>query len=38
VTSSTGNVFRIIRQAGGTTVLGCDDPGTAGCPESGFWD
>jgi hypothetical protein len=38
VTSSTGNVFRIIRQAGGTKVLGCDDPGTAGCPESGFWD
>jgi type IV pilus assembly protein PilA len=37
-TSDTGNTFSITRQAGGTTLLECDDPGTAGCPSDGFWD
>jgi hypothetical protein len=37
VVSSTGNRFRITRQAGGTTILSCDVPHVAGCPSSGFW-
>ena len=37
-TSDTGNTFSVTRNDDGTTVLECDDPGTAGCPGDGFWD
>jgi type IV pilus assembly protein PilA len=37
-TSDTGNTFSITREAGGTTLLECDQGGTAGCPTGGRWD
>jgi type IV pilus assembly protein PilA len=37
VTSSTGNVFSIVRHDGGTTSLTCTTGGTAGCPTGGNW-
>ena len=37
VRSVTGNTFRLTRLANGMTILTCDDPGHAGCPDSGTW-
>jgi type IV pilus assembly protein PilA len=35
--SNTPNVFRITRNANGTTVLQCDNDGNDGCPANGIW-
>src|SRR5687767_82612 len=38
VTSTTGTEVTIQRQAGGTVLYDCDDPGNAGCPSpDGDW-
>ncbi len=37
VTSDTGNVFSITRNADGTTDLTCVTTGQDGCPSSGVW-
>ena len=37
VTSGTGNVFKIARNASGVTTLACTTAGKAGCPTSGSW-
>lgn len=37
VTSDTGNVFSIVRNADGTTDLTCTAVGVDGCPASGVW-
>jgi len=37
VTSDTGNVFNIARNAAGQTSLTCTTTGEAGCPSSGNW-
>jgi type IV pilus assembly protein PilA len=35
--TNTPNVFRIIRNADGTTDLECDNDGNDGCPANGVW-
>jgi type IV pilus assembly protein PilA len=35
--TNTPNVFRITRNANGTTVLQCDNDGNDGCPANGIW-
>jgi type IV pilus assembly protein PilA len=37
VTSDTGNVFNIARNAAGGTSLTCTTTGNAGCPTDGTW-
>ena len=37
VTSDTGNVFNITRNAPGSTSLTCTTTGNAGCPTDGTW-
>ena len=37
VTSSTGNVFHIVRNSNGTTSLTCTVAATKGCPSGGVW-
>lgn len=36
--ANTPNTFRILRAAGGTTTLECDNDGNDGCPSDGTWD
>ena len=36
-TSSTGNVFNIIKNTDGTSQFTCTTPGKAGCPSGGNW-
>jgi hypothetical protein len=37
VTSDTGNVFKISRNASSQTALTCTTAGNAGCPTGGNW-